>query len=61
MMNIGILGTGMVGNALGTKLVQGGDLVTMGSRTAHRTTARRELHIQPFHWHNAGRLPLAKV
>ena len=41
MMNIGILGTGMVGNALGTKLVQGGNLVTMGSRTAHNETAQK--------------------
>ena len=41
MMNIGILGTGMVGNALGTKLVQGGHLVTMGSRTANNETARK--------------------
>jgi predicted dinucleotide-binding enzyme len=41
MMNIGILGTGMVGNALGTKLVQGGHLVTMGSRTAHNETAQK--------------------
>ena len=40
-MNIGILGTGMVGNALGTKLVQGGHLVTMGSRTANNETARK--------------------
>jgi predicted dinucleotide-binding enzyme len=48
MMNIGILGTGMVGNALGTKLVQSGDLVTMGSRTAHRTAASRELRHSTF-------------
>ena len=48
MMNIGILGTGMVGNALGTKLVQGGDLVTMGSRTAHRTATRRDLPHSTF-------------
>ena len=40
-MNIGILGTGMVGNALGTKLVQGGHLVTMGSRTANNETAQK--------------------
>jgi len=33
-MKIGILGTGMVGNAIGTKLVQMGHQVTMGSRTA---------------------------
>ena len=33
-MKIAILGTGMVGNALGTKLVQLGHEVTMGSRTA---------------------------
>lgn len=34
-MKIGILGTGMVGNALGTKLVQLGHPVMMGSRTAN--------------------------
>src|SRR5678816_4317824 len=34
-MKIAILGTGMVGNALGTKLVQGGHQVMMGSRTAN--------------------------
>lgn len=33
-MKIGILGTGMVGNALGTKLVQLGHEVTMGARSA---------------------------
>jgi 8-hydroxy-5-deazaflavin:NADPH oxidoreductase len=33
-MNIAILGTGMVGNAIGTKLVQRGHYVKMGSRTA---------------------------
>src|SRR5262245_37350772 len=33
-MKIAILGTGMVGNAIGTKLVQLGHQVTMGSRTA---------------------------
>jgi hypothetical protein len=32
-MNIGILGTGIVGNTLGTKLVQQGHRVMMGSRT----------------------------
>ena len=41
MMNIGILGTGMVGNALGTKLVQAGNLVTMGSRTAKNESAQK--------------------
>jgi predicted dinucleotide-binding enzyme len=33
-MKIGILGTGMVGDALGTKLIQLGHEVKMGSRTA---------------------------
>jgi 8-hydroxy-5-deazaflavin:NADPH oxidoreductase len=33
-MKIAILGTGMVGSTLGTKLVQGGHHVMMGSRTA---------------------------
>jgi hypothetical protein len=38
-MNIGILGTGMVGDAIGTKLVQLGHNVTMGSRTANNEKA----------------------
>jgi len=33
-MKIGILGTGMVGETVGTKLVQLGYQVMMGSRTA---------------------------
>src|SRR5262245_48696398 len=33
-MKIAILGTGMVGNAIGTKLVQLGHQVTINSRTA---------------------------
>ncbi len=33
-MNIGILGTGSVGNAIGTKLIQLGHTVKMGSRNA---------------------------
>jgi len=40
-MKIGILGTGMVGNALGTKLVQVGHEVTMGSRTTNNEGARK--------------------
>jgi 8-hydroxy-5-deazaflavin:NADPH oxidoreductase len=39
-MKIGILGTGMVGNALGTKLVQVGNEVTMGSRSAKNESAQ---------------------
>ncbi len=35
-MKIGILGSGMVGNAIATKLVRGGHAVMMGSRTANR-------------------------
>ena len=38
-MNIGILGTGMVGRALGTKLVALGHAVMLGSRTAANETA----------------------
>jgi hypothetical protein len=38
-MNIGILGTGMVGSAIGTKLVQLGHSVKMGSRTANNEKA----------------------
>ena len=33
-MNIGVLGTGMVGDTIGTKLIQLGHYVKMGSRTA---------------------------
>lgn len=38
-MNFGILGTGMVGDAIGTKLVQLGHKVMMGSRTASNEKA----------------------
>jgi predicted dinucleotide-binding enzyme len=40
-MKIAILGTGMVGSALGTKLVQKGHEVTMGSRTANNQSAQK--------------------
>jgi len=40
-MKIGILGTGMVGNALGTKLLQRGHEVTMGSRNANNDAAQK--------------------
>src|SRR5262249_19479969 len=40
-MKIGILGTGMVGNALGTKLVQVGHEVTMGSRSGTNEAAQK--------------------
>ncbi len=38
-MKIGVLGTGMVGEAIGTKLVQLGHSVKMGSRTANNDKA----------------------
>jgi 8-hydroxy-5-deazaflavin:NADPH oxidoreductase len=38
-MKIGVLGTGMVGEAIGTKLVQLGHEVQMGSRTANNEKA----------------------
>jgi 8-hydroxy-5-deazaflavin:NADPH oxidoreductase len=40
-MKIGILGTGMVGNALGKKLVQIGHEVTMGSRSAQNEAGQK--------------------
>jgi predicted dinucleotide-binding enzyme len=40
-MKIAVLGTGMVGNALGTKLVQKGHEVTMGSRNAKNESAQK--------------------
>jgi predicted dinucleotide-binding enzyme len=40
-MKIAVLGTGMVGNSLGTKLVQIGHDVTMGSRNANNEAARK--------------------
>jgi len=40
-MKIGILGTGMVGEALGTKLVQLGHQVKMGSRTINNESATK--------------------
>lgn len=39
-MKFGILGTGMVGKAIGTKLIQLGHSVKMGSRTAGNANAR---------------------
>jgi len=39
-MRIGVLGTGMVGNAIATKLVSLGHEVTMGSREAGNEKAR---------------------
>jgi predicted dinucleotide-binding enzyme len=42
-MKIGVLGTGMVGNALATKLVQTGHQVMMGSRTASSDTGQEWL------------------
>ena len=39
-MKIGILGTGMVGNALGSKLIELGHSVKMGSRTADNEKAK---------------------
>lgn len=38
-MNIGVLGTGMVGNTIGSKLIQLGYNVKMGSRTANNEKA----------------------
>jgi predicted dinucleotide-binding enzyme len=38
-MKIGVLGTGMVGNTIGTKLVQLGHEVKMGSRSANNEKA----------------------
>src|SRR5436190_1281988 len=40
-MKIGMLGTGMVGETLGTKFVQLGHQVKMGSRTANNETAAK--------------------
>jgi len=40
-MKIGMLGTGMVGEALGTKFVQLGHQVKMGSRTANNESATK--------------------
>jgi predicted dinucleotide-binding enzyme len=39
-MNIGVLGTGMVGNAIASKLVALGHVVMMGSRTADNRKAK---------------------
>src|SRR5206468_11270488 len=40
-MKIAVLGTGIVGNALATKLVQIGNEVTMGSRSANNEAAQK--------------------
>jgi predicted dinucleotide-binding enzyme len=42
-MKIAVLGTGMVGNAIGTKLVQLGHEIMMGSRTASSDASREWL------------------
>jgi predicted dinucleotide-binding enzyme len=42
-MNIAILGTGMVGNTLGTKLVEVGHQIMMGSRTANSSAGQEWL------------------
>src|SRR6266446_10508391 len=42
-MKIAILGTGMVGNALGTKLAQAGHQIMMGSRTANSDSGQEWL------------------
>jgi 8-hydroxy-5-deazaflavin:NADPH oxidoreductase len=52
-MKIGILGTGVVGNALGTKLVQKRHEVTMGSRSAKNETAPRWASSLGEHAHSA--------
>lgn len=44
-MKIGILGTGMVGNTLATKLVQLGHEVMMGSRTANSDAGQQWLRL----------------
>jgi hypothetical protein len=44
-MKIGILGTGMVGETLGTKFVQLGHQVKMGSRTANNDSAAKWVKI----------------
>jgi len=40
-MNIGVLGTGMVGNTIGSKLIELGHSVKMGSRTATNEKAEQ--------------------
>ena len=52
-MKIAILGTGMVGNALGTKLVQVGHEVTMGSRSANNAAAQNWASSLGEHAHTA--------
>jgi 8-hydroxy-5-deazaflavin:NADPH oxidoreductase len=42
-MKIAVLGTGMVGNALATKLVQIGHQIMMGSRTANSEAGQKWL------------------
>jgi 8-hydroxy-5-deazaflavin:NADPH oxidoreductase len=52
-MKVGILGTGMVGNALGTKLVQDGHEVTMGSRSAKNEAGQKWVSSLGEHAHSA--------
>jgi 8-hydroxy-5-deazaflavin:NADPH oxidoreductase len=51
-MKIAVLGTGMVGNSLGAKLVQIGHEVTMGSRNANNEAARKWVTSAGEHAHN---------
>jgi 8-hydroxy-5-deazaflavin:NADPH oxidoreductase len=51
-MKIAVLGTGMVGNSLGAKLVQIGHEVTMGSRNANNEAARKWVASAGEHAHN---------
>jgi hypothetical protein len=48
-MRIGILGTGMVGQAIGARLIQCGREVKMGSRTVDNETRRRRNNHQRRH------------
>ena len=52
-MKIAILGTGMVGNALGTKLVQIGHEVMMGSRSASNEAAKKWVDTSGARAHSA--------
>ena len=42
-MKIAVLGTGMVGNAIATKLINVGHQITMGSRTANSDAGQEEV------------------
>ncbi len=53
-MNIAVLGTGTVGNAIASRLIELGHIVKMGSRTAHNEKAMAFVTLHPLGKASAG-------